>query len=92
MMLRLYSIFDRKMAVYLTPFPARGDVDATRQISTSFGSSQMRETPVFTHPADFDLVHVGMFDDESGNIERVSPTIITNLAPLARVSAPDSAP
>lgn len=91
MMLRLYSIYDRKMCVYLTPFPARGEVDATRQISASFSNPQMRETPVVSHPEDFDLVHVGMFDDESGEIERVKPAVVTNLARLARVSAADQA-
>ena len=91
MMLRLFSIYDRKMCVYLTPFPARGEVDATRQISASFSNPQMRETPVVSHPEDFDLVHVGLFDDESGEIERVKPALVTNLAPLARVSSADQA-
>lgn len=91
MMLRLYSIYDRKMCVFLTPFPARGEVDATRQISASFSNPQMRETPVVSHPEDFDLVHVGMFDDESGEIERVKPAVVTNLAPLARLSSADKA-
>lgn len=86
MKLRLFSIFDRKMNVFLTPFPARGEVDACRQISASFSDASMKQTPVGQNPQDFDLIEVGVFDDESGDITKVMPLVIGNVAHIAGVS------
>ncbi len=82
MKLNLYSIYDRKMNVYLTPFPARGDVDATRQITASFADPNMAATPAGQHPQDFDLVKIGDFDDESGAIMSSHPLVLSNLEQL----------
>lgn len=68
MKLKMYSIYDRALGVYLTPFPARGDVDALRQVKASFKDPSMADTPVMKNPSDFSLVCVGEFDDESGVI------------------------
>lgn len=90
MKLRLYSMFDRKMGVYLTPFPARGDVDAVRNVKTSSLHPDMKNTPVGEHPADFDLVYIGDFDDESGDISRVPPLTIGNVAQICAPSTVSS--
>lgn len=79
MRLRLYSIRDRLAGVFLTPFPARADVEAVRQITASFADPQFRQTPVFQNPKDFDLMFVGEFDDESGEISPASPKLLKNL-------------
>ncbi|AXH73503.1 MAG: nonstructural protein [Microviridae sp.] len=92
MKLNLYSIFDRKMNIYLTPFPARGEVDACRQISASFGDASMKQTPVGTNPGDFDLIHVGYFDDEMGDITKVMPLVIGNIAVIVGNSSSSTVP
>lgn len=89
MKLKLYSMFDRKMNVYLTPFPARGDVDALRNVKTSSLHPEMKNTPVGEHPEDFDLVCIGEFDDESGSISSVLPMFIGN---VAQICAPAQLP
>lgn len=66
MILQLFSIYDSKMHCYLSPFPSRAKVEAVRQIKASFESPQMRETPIFQNPEDFELHHIGEFDDETG--------------------------
>lgn len=66
MKLKMYSIYDRAVCVYLTPFPARGDIDALRQIKASFKDPSMADTPVIKNPSDFTLVRLGEFDDETG--------------------------
>lgn len=68
MKVQLFSVYDRKASIYMSPFVARSTIDATRQIAASFREPQMRETPVGQHPEDFDLFHVGSFDDETGDI------------------------
>ncbi|AZL82781.1 nonstructural protein [Apis mellifera associated microvirus 5] len=88
--MKLYSMHDRKMNVYLTPFPARGDVDAIRNVKTSSVHPDMKNTPVGEHPEDFDLVYLGEFDDESGDITRAGiPMIIGN---VAQIIAPSTVP
>jgi hypothetical protein len=84
--LNLYSIYDRKMNVYLAPFPARGDVDATRNVSASMGDASMKQTPVGLHPEDFDLCKIGTFDDDSGEIERCHPLVLGNIRDIAASS------
>jgi len=87
MNLNLYSIYDRKMNIYLTPFPSRGDVDAKRQVVSSFGDASMRATPAYQNPQDFDLVKIGAFDDESGRITPAEhPLVIAGLESLKAVS------
>lgn len=86
MKLRLYSMFDRKMNVYLTPFPARGDVDAIRNVKTSSLHPEMKNTPVGEHPEDFDLIYLADFDDESGAITKVVPLVIGNVAQICASS------
>lgn len=89
MKLKLYSMHDRKMNVYLTPFPSRGDVDAVRNVKTSSLHPEMKNTPVGEHPEDFDLVCIGEFDDETGAISSCIPMIIGN---VALICAPSTVP
>lgn len=76
MKLNLYSIFDRKMGVYLAPFPSRGDVDATRSLVSGLSHPDVKNTPLGQHPEDFDLVKIGVFNDETGEIGRLGPEIV----------------
>lgn len=64
----LYSVHDVKLGVYLAPFPARNDVEASRQIANSMADPQLAKSPMVTNPEDFSLVRIANFDDESGNV------------------------
>lgn len=85
MKLALFSVQDLKAGVFLSPFPARSAIDAKRQIAASFENSAMRDTPVAKNPEDFRLMHVGSFDDESGEITAVLPLLIAEMSELAPV-------
>lgn len=87
MKLNLYSIYDRKMNIYLAPFPARNDVDAVRNVQASVSDPQMKQTPVGQNPQDFDLTMIGIFDDESGQIERSHTLTVANIGDLAKIAA-----
>jgi len=89
MKLRLFSIKDRLMNVYLTPFPARADVEALRQVAASFSDPSMKQTPVAQSPQDYDLVFLGEFDDETGVlVSAPAPVLLKNLRDIA---APEAA-
>lgn len=64
----LYAIYDLKAGVYLSPFPARSEVEVIRNLLASRDDPQMAATPVCQHPEDFALFEVGSFDDESGHL------------------------
>lgn len=84
MQVRLYSIRDKQIGAYLAPFPSRHDVEAMRQIRSSFANPQMRETPIVTHPQDFELHCIGVLDDETGNIVNEGfPSFVIQMAKLA---------
>ncbi|AZL82705.1 nonstructural protein [Apis mellifera associated microvirus 4] len=82
MRVQLFSVFDTKSRIYLAPFVARSQVDATRQIASSFRDPQMKDTPVGQNPEDFELFLVGSFDDESGDMSVCKPTFVANLGNL----------
>lgn len=96
MKFNFYSIYDRLLGVYLTPFPGRADVEATRSIVNTLRDPQSRTLPIATNPGDYDLVCLGTFDDESGQIETAKPRLLVNLRALvadeSAVKTPPPAP
>lgn len=93
MRVQLFSIFDRKTKCFLAPFVARTETDAVRQITQSLRDPQMRETPVGQHPADFNLARVGAFDDETGQIEGLTPAhMVCSLDELAPAAPSSTVP
>lgn len=82
MKLKLFSIRDAKAGVFLAPFPARSSVEAERQVSASFDNPAMQDTPIFKHPADFQLFVVADFDDETGVILPADPLQIATIESL----------
>lgn len=80
----LFAIYDRKASIYMAPFVARSTIDATRQIAASMRDPQIKETPVGQHPEDFDLFHVGGFDDESGVLAPLTmPALVAPVLAIA---------
>lgn len=59
----LFAVYDRQASYYLVPFSARSEAEALRSFSEAVLTS---ETPIANYPADFDLVHIGFFDLDTG--------------------------
>lgn len=88
MKVKLFSIFDVKSGVYLAPFPARGDVDAVRNVKDGLRNPQMRDTPIGQNPEDFELYELAIFDDESGEIiKSPRPVLVVKIGHLAALAA-----
>lgn len=88
MRIRLYSIKDRLLGVYLAPFAARADVEAVRNITASLKDPQMAGSSIAQSPKDFDLCYLASLDDETGEVfpeEHAAgraPCVVLNLADL----------
>ncbi|WNK14722.1 MAG: nonstructural protein [Microvirus sp.] len=80
---QLFSIFDMKAGVFLSPFVSRSETDAERQISSSLRDPGIKDTPVGQNPEDFALYKIGKFDDELGRIESdLAPRLVKTLKEL----------
>ncbi|WNK14178.1 MAG: nonstructural protein [Microvirus sp.] len=73
-MKNLYSIYDKQLAEYSTPWVAQNDNAAKRAYERLAADST---TDVNFRPTDFDLFSVGYFDEESGlfesRLDRITP-------------------
>lgn len=70
MILKVFSVFDSKLQVFNTPFFSRSDADATRSFSDLVRDSR---TTVGQHPEDFFLFEIGLYSDETGEIDGSTP-------------------
>lgn len=67
---KVYSVYDVKAMVYGKPFYCKNDGEALRL----FGDvSRDKETMIGKHPSDFQLFHLGDFDDVTGSISGIKP-------------------
>jgi len=88
MKIRLYSIKDRLLNAFLSPFAARADIEAVRQLRATMQDPQMAKSGLVTTPTDYDLYYVGTFDDETGSIHWGDDDNCPNLViPLSKINA-----
>lgn len=74
MKLNIYSVHDRKAAVFARPFIAPNDGMALR----SFAAAKLDpSTELAKFPEDFSLYLLGSFDDETGELSPVVPIVVT---------------
>nr|DAW09797.1 MAG TPA: hypothetical protein [Microviridae sp.] len=69
----LMSLRDLKAEQYGKPFTAITVGTAARDIQDMIGGGD-KNNMLVSHPADFDLYHIGNFDDEAGEITAHQPT------------------
>lgn len=75
----LYTVFDKKASFYVNPFCARSEGEAIRMIEQALRDPN---TSIHQHPEDFQLVHIGSFDDNTSEIQYSPPHIIAEAADL----------
>lgn len=63
---KLYSIRDSKSELFCPPFLARTHGEAERNFAKVANDPKSQ---IFATPEDFDLYHLGTYDDASGSIE-----------------------
>lgn len=78
----MYSIYDRKTELYLPPFIALNQGDATRQVLNMLMGS---ENMLSKFPDDYDLYEVGSFNDDIGAmVGKANNSHVCNLRTLQR--------
>lgn len=76
-MIKIYSIYDSKMAIFAQPFFARTEASALREwLNLSNDETQA----INRNPEDYTLFYLGEWDDQKGSIE-------TPKAPISMGSA-----
>lgn len=74
MRLGIYSVFDRKAAVFARPFTAPNDAMAMRSF---LAAKQDPTTEIHKFPEDFSIHRLGDFDDDTGHIQSQPPVALT---------------
>lgn len=72
MILRCYSVFDRKSLVYAPPFFSHTDGSAVRALE---GGVSDVNSAIGSHPTDYVLFFIGTYDDAKGAMSPVSPLV-----------------
>lgn len=62
----VYSLFDRKLKLFGQLVLERNDFAVQRSLVDGLAGAP--DSLMAKHPEDFDLYHVGMFDDEAGKL------------------------
>lgn len=89
-MLYILTIFDRKAASYGRPLFCRAIGEGMR-IFRDEVNRPAEDNVLYRHPEDFDLFHVGLFDDETGRIKGIDPVLLdsgTSLKEAGHVPQP----
>lgn len=93
MVLRFFSIYDRKALIFMPPFHALTDAAAVRAVHDAMADPQ---TSLHRHPDDFVLFAVGEFDDGSGVYTSEIPVRhvvdVASIAPKAASQPHDFSP
>lgn len=66
MLIRMYSIYDKKVNVYQPPLFCHNAGDALRTCHMHFSNP---ETKVNKYPEDFDVYDIGEYDDQTGQLK-----------------------
>lgn len=85
----LFSVRDVVSGTYGVPFASQNSSTAVRSVAMEVNNDDARSV-LHTHPDDFQLYHLGSFDDESSVFSPVEngPVLICRLSTL--VQSPDA--
>jgi len=76
MQLQLFSLRDLKAKLWLAPSAYRSQQDATRALVLAVARE---DSDLARYPEDYQLYHVGSFDDESGIFSPCPPAHVIDL-------------
>lgn len=86
--MRVYSLFDRKMKEYGSLVLGTNDATMGRALKEAVLNPQ---SPMFKYPEDFDLMCLGDFDVENGDIEGQTPQLVFNCKEVLNGAAGETA-
>lgn len=79
----LYCLFDLQAVGYLPPWSAVTQGIAFRQLADVVNGAPNASDPVVTHPEDFELYEIGLFDEQTGAVVALEkPRLVCSCADL----------
>lgn len=84
MILNVYSVFDSKLASFGRPWYEMTDASAIRVFSDAVNDNSNPANQWYKHPEDFSLYKLGVFNDESGEIETDKPLSLVTASAIFR--------
>lgn len=83
-MLKIYSVYDKKLGCYMNPFVVQHEQQALRSLQTTVnsGDNQLSE-----YSEDFDLYYLGSFNESQGIFDKPdsgNPEFILNALSLRK--------
>lgn len=81
MILKSYSVYDKKLVNYSRPWFVLNDAVAVREFSDAVNDSHSNNM-WRKHPEDFSLCTIGFFDDESGEFMSEKPKHVVEACAL----------
>lgn len=79
MKMQMYAVKDSKAGIFHPPLFAHNAPHALRMCSSVLDNE---ESQFAKWPADFQIYHIGSFDDQSGDIEPIAPQMICGFIDL----------
>lgn len=79
----IYALHDLKSEAFLPPWTAATQGLAFRSLADVVNGAPNPGDPVVTHPEDFELYRIGLFDEQTGAIVAVEkPVLVCSCADL----------
>lgn len=89
MKLKMFSVLDMKAEFFGQPFFEQEEASAIRSFGDAVNDGSNQSNMWFKHPEDFQLYLIGLFDNESGELEKCLPKALVMASSLStRYSAP----
>lgn len=86
MKMRLYSIFDSKLASFDRPFVMLTDAAAIRSFRDAVNDRSNPNNQWAKHPEDFSLFFVGEFEDDLGKLQGYTPLSLVTASAVVDLS------
>ncbi|AXH77456.1 MAG: nonstructural protein [Microviridae sp.] len=81
MKLKVFSIFDTKLADFAPPFCSLTEASAIRSFTDEINSGQ---SPLAKHPEDFSLYMLAEYDSSTGTFDTYSPVNLMTAAAVVK--------
>lgn len=88
--MNVYTLFDRKLRLFGQLVLERNDFSVQRSLLDGLGAAP--DSLMAKHPEDFDLYHVGSFDDEAGKLNGEDFKLVCCVRDLVAYETPQKPP
>lgn len=81
--LEMFAIYDKAVGSYMRPFFHMTKGSCLRQLMDDLKDPN---SPVAAHPEDYTVFHLGTWNDENADLEKVDPTVVARCHELMQTT------